>query len=377
MKTTIVFNRNKRNQTLKPVHIRVYFNNNVQSYYFTGVKVESKDWDKDKQRVKRSNKDYHFMNTRIDSVRHKIEKFYNYCVLNDLPFMPRTLKDHLTGANTSPTVVEYMRSTLDRDEKTISANTYRLHESIIRNFEKYDSRITLKEIDNYFLGKFHEHLLITMKPGSTSKNHKYLRKVLNRALNAGLISRNPYNEFIIPNANKRIVYLSPDEVQRLREYNGIARVQKVRDMFLFQCLTGMSYSDMQLVERKHIVERNGRSYIYNLRKKSGMPQIIPVFKETQTIIDRYAGDEKLFPTISNQRMNSYLKELGDLCHIETPLTTHVARHTFATLILEKGMPLESVSAILGHANLKTTQIYAKIAFKKIDEDLSRLSIESL
>jgi site-specific recombinase XerD len=317
------------------------------------------------------------MNARIDSVRQKIENYYKYCVLNDLPFMPRTLKDHLEGAHISPTVVDYMRSTLDRDEKNISPNTYRLHESVIRNFEKFDPVATLAEVDNYFLTRYHDHLLRTMQPGSTSKNHKYLRKVLNRAHAAGIIPKNPYAGFIIPQARKRIIYLTPQQVEKLRAYQGIVRVEKVRDLFLFQCLTGMSYADMQQVEQRHIIERDGRRYIYNLRRKSGMPQIIPIFPETQTIIDRYAGDEKLFPTISNQRMNSYLKELGDLCQIDTPLTTHVARHTFATLMIEKGMPLESVSAILGHANLKTTQIYAKIAFRKISEDLSRLQIDRL
>jgi site-specific recombinase XerD len=377
MKTTVVFNRNKRDSEKKPVHVRVYFLPGVQNYYFTKVQVEEKHWDREKKIVKRSHPEYRFLNVQIDKIKQKIESFYRYCVYHELPFTHDTLKDHLEGDNKSPVVVDYMYSTLARDEKNISPNTYRLHESVIRNFKVFSTRVTIREIDIRFLDRYHEHLLLTMQPGSTSKNHKYLRKVLNRALNAGLINKNPYNEFIIPQANKRIVYLSPNQVQSLRDYKGVARVEKVRDLFLFQCLTGMSYSDMQDVEQQHIIEREGRRYIYNLRKKSGMPQIIPIFEETQNIIDRYAGKQKLFPTISNQRMNAYLKELGDLCQIDRPLTTHIARHTFATLMLEKGMPLESVSAILGHANLKTTQIYAKIAFRKISEDLDRLHIESI
>jgi len=122
-----------------------------------------------------------------------------------------------------------------------------------------------------------------------------------------------------------------------------------------------------------------KKYIVKSRMKiEGEIQAIPLFPEAEKIINKYStGTGKIFPARSNQRLNSYLKEIGAICGINKELTTIVARHTFATLMLTKGMPLESVSHILGHSNTKTTRIYANMVVSKIENDLSRLGIDGI
>ena len=158
------------------------------------------------------------------------------------------------------------------------------------------------------------------------------------------------------------------------------RLAQVRDTFLFCCFTGLAYSDIQKLERSQITRGiDGEQWIFSKRTKTNVKSHIPLLPEALEIIERYKDHPLcesrglVLPVPSNQKMNDYLKEIAVICGIDKILTSHVARHTFATTItLQNGVPIESVSKMLGHTNIRTTQIYAKILDTKVSEDMQAL-----
>ena len=158
------------------------------------------------------------------------------------------------------------------------------------------------------------------------------------------------------------------------------RLEEVKSIFLFACYTGLAYVDIKELKKEHLVRKDdGTLWIITYRRKIGTRSPIPLLQQAQTILEKYKGllpdsNQHLLPVISNQKMNAYLKEIGEVCCIEKNLTFHLARHTFATTItLTNGVPIETVSKMLGHTSLKTTQIYAKVVDTKIQEDMKILT----
>jgi site-specific recombinase XerD len=176
-------------------------------------------------------------------------------------------------------------------------------------------------------------------------------------------------------------FLNEQELLLIAEKQiAIKRLEQVRDIFLFSCYTGLAYCDVaKLTEANVVIGVDGDRWIFTNRAKTNTASKIPLLPISNSIVNKYADHPvtsrsgKLLPVMSNQRMNSYLKELTDLCGITKELTFHCARHTFATTVtLTNGVPIETVSKMLGHKSLKTTQHYAKIVDKKVSEDMRAL-----
>lgn len=153
---------------------------------------------------------------------------------------------------------------------------------------------------------------------------------------------------------------------------------QVRDVFLFSCFTGLAYIDVFNLRKEHIKEGpDGKLWIMTRRHNTNTNVNVPLLAIPLEILKKYEGklkDDKVLPVLSNQRLNSYLKELADICGIKKRITFHLARHTFATTItLANGMPMETVSKLLGHTQIKTTQIYARISNEKLRRDMATLS----
>ena len=156
------------------------------------------------------------------------------------------------------------------------------------------------------------------------------------------------------------------------------RLEQIRDVFVFSCFTGLAYCDAQALTPEHIITGpNNSHWIRTHRKKTSTPVDVPLLEIPLQILAKYEGcnaNGKLLPIPTNQKCNDYLKEIAALCGIEKRLTFHLARHTFATTVtLTNGVPIESVSKMLGHRSLKTTQVYAKIVHNKLAEDMSKWS----
>jgi integrase len=175
--------------------------------------------------------------------------------------------------------------------------------------------------------------------------------------------------------------LSKEEIQTIANKALVSdRLNQVRDIFLFCCYTGLAYADIKKLKRSEItIGIDGEKWIFTNREKTETPSRIPLLPFTIEILDRYknhpqcANQDRAFPVLSNQKTNSYLKEIVDVCGIQRKLTFHIACHTFATTItLSNGVPIETVSKMLGHKSLRTTQIYSKVLDLKVSEDMGAL-----
>ncbi|GGF73257.1 site-specific integrase [Wenyingzhuangia marina] len=280
-------------------------------------------------------------------------------------------------------------------EKKIHKNTlrsYKTSQTYLFSYLKELLKTTdlyLKELDYQFLLGF-ESYLRNYKPtnGQTSiqnntvmKHIQRLRKMVKMAVEMGWINKDPFIRFSPTIEKKQREYLSETELEKIQNYHSnISRLRLVKDLFLFSCYTGLSYIDIRNLSSDNIVKGiDGDNWIFTKRQKTGTSVKVPLLKPAENIINSYYENLRvlhsklLLPTISNQKVNSYLKEIADCCGITKNLTFHMARHTFATTVtLSNGIPIETVSKMLGHTKLSTTQIYAKIVDKKVSEDMSIL-----
>jgi integrase len=176
-------------------------------------------------------------------------------------------------------------------------------------------------------------------------------------------------------------FLTNRELQEISDRNlATDRLTQVRDIFLFCCFTGLAYADVKNLRKWDIVTGiDGEKWITIKRQKTDTSSRIPLLPAATTLIQRYAehpqceSSGRVLPVLSNQKMNAYLKEIADICAINKPITFHIARHTFATTVtLLNGVPIESVSKMLGHTNIQTTQHYAKILDIKVGADMAIL-----
>ena len=173
-------------------------------------------------------------------------------------------------------------------------------------------------------------------------------------------------------------FLTEEELNRI--YNkrfSSERLTLVKDIFIFSCYTGLAYIDVKGLKKDHIgIGIDGEKWIFKNRQKTDTKSKIPLLPIAEELVQKYTNhpkcinEDSILPILSNQKMNGYLKEIGDLCDIPKKITFHMARHTFATSVtLTNGVPIETVSKMLGHKNIQTTQHYAKILDKKVSEDM--------
>jgi integrase len=193
--------------------------------------------------------------------------------------------------------------------------------------------------------------------------------------------RDPFAKFKSSFIKTSREFLTPGELKAIEQKQfSIARLQQVKELFIFSCYTGLSYIDvMNLTPENISIGIDSNLWLNTNRQKTNNAVRVPLLPKALDMIEKYKthpkalAEGKLFPNISNQRLNSYLKEIADLCEIDKNLTFHLARHTFATTItLTNEVPIETVSKLLGHSSIRTTQIYAKVVEKKVQEDMNML-----
>lgn len=265
--------------------------------------------------------------------------------------------------------------------------TYRKYERMYRRVvefmkKKYNiTDIPLREIKYQFIVDLEFFLRTEYKysQNTTYKCMKFFKQVINKAIRAGLITVDPFNGYKISIERVDRGFLSEDDLTKMMSKTFASkRLEQVRDIFIFACFTGLAYIDLANLRVDNIQKMfDGRLWIVTHRQKTNTKVTVPLLPPALKILKKYEGefvDGKILPIITNQKMNCYLKEISEICGIEKNLTFHLARHTFATtMTLGKGVPIETVSKMLGHTNVQTTQIYARITNDKISKDMNWLS----
>lgn len=359
----------------------------------TGVFVHNSDWDEKAQILFGRSEKVKILNNLLDKVISKIFDVYNQLEATGEEFNIFYLKEKLTGTKPQNGILEIFDKVISSIESKLNkgyalgtlkhyrTTNQRLKEYVAKYYKTKD--VSIANVDYDFLNSFDSFLKRAYKITSNTAwgYHRHVKKVLNDAVAMNLLQKNPYGVYRVKRVEANRDFLTFEEVRKLEtKYISIKRLEIVRDVFVFACYTGLSYSDICKLSKKHIQQGgDGEEWIIIDREKNDSRCRIPLLPKARYILTKYkdypvnSSIDILLPVHSNQRMNSYLKELADICGINKNLSMHVARHTFATSItLSNGVPIETVSKMLGHGSLKTTQIYARIVDTKISDDMKKL-----
>ena len=268
-----------------------------------------------------------------------------------------------------------------------SAGSYKNYKTTLKYLNEFVPEVSgkpdipLDSVNYKFCEAFFTYLT-TQKDCHTNGANKQLqrlKKIINYAIKLGYINRNPMATYTLEFEPVNKVALTQPEIEKLRKLK-LQRptLEHVRDVFLMQCFTGLSYADIKLLGQKHLsLAENGTYWIHMARQKTKVSFAIPLLPQALVILQKYItenkSDKPIMPVLSNQKMNDNLKVIQELAGISKTLTTHLARHSFATVALSNGVPIETVSRLLGHTKLSTTQLYAKVLESKIEADMAQLS----
>lgn len=358
--------------------------------------VDTKIWDFGKGALKGTKEETKELNAYLDEVRLKLGNCYKELQLKGKLINTTAIKNLFLGEKeevyTLSRLVAYHNETSTTDLKWSTLKHYYVTQRYLVKFleDHYKtSDMYLRELNYKFVKDF-EVYLRNHKPkdhqkplanNGVMKHIIRLKKMVNLALNLQWIDVDPFATYKLKILKVNREQLSDKELADMEKKKlSIERLDMVRDMFVFCCYTGLSYVDMINLKPAHIIAgTDGERWIRTCREKTLIPVNVPLLPAALKILDKYEdnirslSDGRVFPTVSNQKVNSYLKEIADLCGITKRITFHIARHTFATTItLSNGVPIETVSKILGHTKITTTQIYAKVVEKKLKEDMQSL-----
>jgi len=367
--------------------------NRQKSEFYTGFAIKENSWN-DQKRIS----DVPIINEELAEISSKIYKIRRNLIDCQIPITAAAIIDYYKG-NKSPNTylsVYFAKHVKDIASKAelsrITISQYKTTEKIVNDFlkkqlKKKDLLLTelnyhyLQELDTYMLRDYKDPCNRNIERNTINKHHSRLRTVLNKALNEDLLTRNPYQKFILKNKKTNRDYLSNEELTKIEELDLKEKpaLDRVRDFFLFSCFTGLRFNDAFNLKIDDIIDDDGGiKYISIEMHKTEEVVQIPLIEEAQNIIKKYNDHPDrevlgfILPRISNQKLNSHLKVLSYYIETNKTVTHHVARHTFATTALNRGIPLEVVQKLLGHTNIQTTQIYAKMLTSTIVKEMEKM-----
>jgi integrase len=360
----------------------------------TGRSCEPDRWSSVSGRAVGTKEAVKSLNAYLDSLQARVFEAHRQLVAANKPVTAESIKHRFMGKEeTGRMLMEIFREHNKRiaclvgDE--FSPATLERYTTSLKHTQEFmkwkfgTDDIEVRRVDHAFITDY-EFYLRSVRKCSNNTAVKYIKnfgKIIRICLANGWISTNPFLNYKAKVRTVERVFLSEEELQRMAEKEFASdRLAQVRDIFLFSCFTGLAYVDVQQLMWSDISKGiDGEQWIIKNRQKTGIPSRIPLLPTALHIVNKYRDHPKcvcegrVLPVPSNQKLNDYLKEIGELCSIRKQLTFHTARHTFATTVtLLNGVPMESVSKMLGHTNLRTTQHYAKILDVKVGEDMRRL-----
>jgi len=378
---------------LLPIYVRLTVDGK-RLEFSTKKFVETSKWSSELSKMKGTTEEARSINSYLDLMKTKVFNAQMELMHRNENLTIENFKEKLLGTEQRQRMLipifqdhnnkikelvgkEYAPGTLERYKTSLS------HTIEFLQWKYKVSDIEINKIDHAFVTDY-EFWLRSVRNCANNTAVKYIKnfnKIIKLCLANDWLDKNPFANYKSKVKEVERVYLSEEEIQNIinKDFK-TERLSLVRDIFLFSCFTGLAYIDVKNLTKSHIsIGIDGEKWIFTHRQKTESASKIPVLPVTQMIIDKYAdhpksnNEDKLLPILTNQKMNAYLKEIAAVCEIEKELTFHIARHTFATTVtLTNGVPIESVSKMLGHKNLRTTQHYAKVLDKKVSEDMKIL-----
>jgi site-specific recombinase XerD len=368
--------------------------NKKRAQFATGLKCPPRMWNAVLKRIDKKWPDSKEANKELIKIESKLLELYQKMTIGEKEVSAQSLVDRYLGKSTDgKTILEVFRQHNLKMKSLIdieySKDTFTRYETSYRHVQEFiklnykTSDLPIRELNNQFVQDF-DYFLRTVKNCNNNTTIKYVKnfsKIVRICCVYGWLDKYPFTNYKAKIKEVERIFLSQDELDQLYAKElGNKRLETVRDIFMFSCYTGLAYIDVQrLVADNIVIGIDGNKWININRKKTDIKSSIPLLPIAEEILYKYEDmmrfdkNKRVLPGMSNQKLNSYLKELAALCNINKELTFHIARHTFATTVtLTNGVPIESVSKMLGHSSIKMTQHYAKIVDRKLSDDMKML-----
>jgi site-specific recombinase XerD len=378
------------NQGLAPIFQRITIDGKrLESS--TGKFVNPEKWSTEMSKMKGNSEETRTINSHLEMLRAKVYEIEKKLFMKQIPITSENFKNEIQGKKERermlvPIFEEHNRKIKELVGQEYAPGTLERYQTSLKHtkdflFWKYNiTDINIEKIDHSFIMEYEFYLRSVRKCANNTavKYIKNFHKIINQCLANGWLNKDPFANYKAKIKEVTREFLTEKEIETILNKKFVSeRLELVRDIFIFSCFTGLAYIDVKQLTLDNIsLGIDGDKWIFKNRQKTETASKIPLLPIAQDIINKYAehpvckNENRLLPILSNQKMNAYLKEIVDVCEINKDLTFHIARHTFATTVtLSNGVPLETVSKMLGHTNLKTTQHYAKILDKKISEDM--------
>lgn len=394
--TIIFFTRKSRsNSNQLSIYVRITVNGK-RSEMSLKRSIEQNQWDNTKNRGRGNSETARILNAYLDGVYNKLLQCHKELIEEDKVLSSDAIKSRYLGeddnSKTLKELIAYHNGNMVHVLKAGTMKNYYTTERYLQKFLRKKKRlkdIYLKQLNFRFITDF-EHYLRTYKNSKKQlmlsnngvmKHLERFKKMINLAIKLEWMHKNPFSQFQLKYDKYDRAYLNERELELLENTEFTSdRLQKIKDCFVFSCYTGLCYADVKGLTESNIVKGiDSNNWIYTRREKTDEQVKVPILPKAWAILEKYRTMQamnltrNLLPISSNQKTNAYLKEIVKACGVQKNISFHVARHTFATTVmLSNGVPIETVSKLLGHAKLSTTQIYARVVETKISEDISNL-----
>jgi len=395
VKTTVFIKKTKLlSNGQAPIFFRISVDS-LRSEFAIKRSVLPKHWDATKQRAKKAAAEAAEINVHIEQLEKKVHAIVEFLQYEDEELTPQFIKDKLLGKKRKRrTILQTFKAHNENARKLMDIDfapgtvqryetSYKHTQDFIRHRYKRED-MALEEVTQQFVHDYEVYLKTVRhcNHNSATKYLKNFKKITRLAMANGWMKRDPFANIRFKLQKVDAIYLTKPELTRIMEKEiPIERLDQGRDVFLFCCFTGLAFADVKSLRQEHLMENEeGYFWIRKRRQKSKEMSTIFLIEAARHLLAKHADDpmlqekEMLLPVLSNQKMNSYLKEIADICGIAKPISTHTARHTFATTVaLENNMPLEVVSKTLGHSSIKMTQRYARTTEELIKKNMTKIA----
>ncbi|MBL7889710.1 MAG: site-specific integrase [Bacteroidia bacterium] len=385
-----------------PVYCRIVMNR-AKTEFSLHLTVKPEDWDIEAGRFLPNSRQLSHLNYKLSEVEGKIEKEYEELKYSGLIITAKMIRNKMIGKGPTLSATTLLKF-IDQFIAEISVKSQDYSPPTVQHFRATRDHLTsffksmgitdvpLKSVNRNLLDRFETYLLSTentqlgraMKRNTANRYLIKLKVVMNNALRKELIEKSPFVGFRIKHVRTKKVHLTSDEIKLMMNHHlgENPALLRVRDIFMFSVYTGLRFSDAQKLKSKAVALHDDGNYWITIdMDKTDDPLHIPLLVEAEKIylkyLNKYEVKGYVLPRISNQKVNLNLKLIGEIVGLQKKLTHHVARHTFATTImLEQGIDIKAVSTLLGHTNMKTTEIYAQVTRKQLSDVAARLNKKS-
>ena len=385
----------KNSQNRVPIYLRIQ-QDSKRSQYSIGEYIDLSQWDKKAQKVKGNSVEAQGMNSKLDTLKARALKICNELLLSGEPFNAFTVKDKLVNGLTKAMTFDELMNEYIEKMKSLKGKSYsqptiikyrntqlRVSQYVKKRYKR--SQVLLYELSYEFIDGFETFLKIEFNNSNTTcaKHYQRISRVIRIALNKGYINRFPFGEYKPKIDKTELIYLTYEEVKKIEgKVFSVPRLEMVRKTFLFTCYSGLSFKEMENLKPENIITSDGEVFWLSMtRQKTKRPYKVVLLPQAHQLIKDlqiYKSNIRpgmLLPIISNQKYNSYLKELADQCGIPKTLTSHVGRKTFSIgIALRSSVSIELLSALLGHSSIRvTTDYYAKVTDESMIDGVKNLA----